>query len=153
MTIVKWRPALAEIKSLLSADKDFLKPLVRAVLQEVLEAEMTEALGAAKGERVEGRLGYRSGHYSRSLVTRIGKIELRIPQDRATGHPVDDGQDQSACKVLRASDPDLSGTGICEKLNVTDALLQFRKARVTRVIFPRLLPVPPASMRPSPHPS
>jgi putative transposase len=82
MTVVKLRPALAEIKSLLSADKDFLKPLVRAVLQEVLEAEMTEALGAAKGERVEARLGYRSGHYSRSLVTRIGKIELRIPQDR-----------------------------------------------------------------------
>jgi transposase-like protein len=82
MTIVKLRPALAEIKSLLSADKDFLKPLVRAVVQEVLEAEMTEALGAAKGERIEGRLGYRSGHYSRSLVTRIGKIELRVPQDR-----------------------------------------------------------------------
>ena len=82
MTVVKLRPALAEIKSLLSADKDFLKPLVRAVLQEVLEAEMTEALGAAKGERVEARLGYRSGHYTRSLVTRIGKIELRVPQDR-----------------------------------------------------------------------
>jgi putative transposase len=82
MTVVKLRPALAEIKSLLSADKDFLKPLVRTVLQEVLEAEMTEALGAAKGERAEGRLGYRSGHYSRSLVTRVGKIELRVPQDR-----------------------------------------------------------------------
>src|SRR5262252_697753 len=82
MTIVKLRPTLAEIKSLLSADKDFLKPLVRTVLQEVLEAEMTEAVGAAKSERVEGRLGYRSGHYTRSLVTRIGKIELRVPQDR-----------------------------------------------------------------------
>jgi putative transposase len=82
MTVVKLRPALAEIKSLLNADKDFLKPLVRAVLQEVLEGEMTEALGAGRSERVEGRLGYRSGHYSRSLVTRIGKIELRVPQDR-----------------------------------------------------------------------
>jgi len=82
MTVVKLQPALAEIKSLLSADKDFLQPLVRTVLQEVLEAEMTEALGAAKGERVEGRLGYRSGHYCRALVTRIGKIELRVPQDR-----------------------------------------------------------------------
>src|SRR5262245_60641213 len=73
MTVVKLRPALAEIKSLLSADKDFLKPLVRTVLQEVLEAEMTEALGASKGERAEGRLGYRSGHYSRSLVTRMAR--------------------------------------------------------------------------------
>ena len=49
MTVEKLRPTLAEIKSLLSADKDFLKPIVRAVLQEVLETEMTEALGAAKG--------------------------------------------------------------------------------------------------------
>lgn len=82
MTVEKLRPTLAEIKGLLGSDKEFLKPLVRAVLQEVLEAEMTEALGAGKGERVEGRLGYRSGYYGRCLVTRIGKIELRVPQDR-----------------------------------------------------------------------
>ena len=82
MTVEKLRPTLTEIKSLLASDKDFLKPIVRAVLQEVLEGEMTEALAAAKGERVEGRLGYRSGYYFRSLVTRIGKIELRVPQDR-----------------------------------------------------------------------
>jgi transposase-like protein len=43
---------------------------------------MTEALGAEKGERSETRLGYRSGYYSRFLITRIGKLELRVPQDR-----------------------------------------------------------------------
>jgi transposase-like protein len=52
------------------------------VLQEVLEAEMTEAIGASKSERTEGRLGYRSGYYTRGFVTRLGKIELRVPQDR-----------------------------------------------------------------------
>ena len=36
MTVEKLRPTLAEIKSLLASDKDFLKPIVRAVLQEVL---------------------------------------------------------------------------------------------------------------------
>jgi putative transposase len=82
MTVEKLRPTLAEIKALLAADGDFLKPIVRAVLQEVLEAEMTEAVGAAKGERTDGRLGYRSGYYPRSLLTRIGKIELKVPQDR-----------------------------------------------------------------------
>jgi len=40
-------------------------------------------VGAEKSERTEGRQGYRSGHYRRSLVTRVGKIELRVPQDRA----------------------------------------------------------------------
>jgi len=39
--------------------------------------------GAEKGERAEGRLSYRSGYYPRSLITRVGKLELRIPQDRS----------------------------------------------------------------------
>lgn len=52
------------------------------LLQEMLEGEMTEALGAAKSERAEARIGYRSGHYNRTLITRVGKLELRVPQDR-----------------------------------------------------------------------
>ena len=55
---------------------------MRTALQEVLEAEMTETVGAAKGERTEDRLGYRAGYYGRTLVTRVGKLELRVPQDR-----------------------------------------------------------------------
>src|SRR5919199_2865632 len=55
---------------------------VRAVLQQVMEAEMEDILGAAKGERTTGRLGYRSGYYVRTLITRVGKLELRVPQDR-----------------------------------------------------------------------
>jgi putative transposase len=71
-----------EIKAMMAEDTDFLRPLVRTVIQEFLEAEMAEAVGAEKGERVEGRLSYRSGYYPRSLITRVGKLELRIPQDR-----------------------------------------------------------------------
>ena len=79
----KLRPTLAEVKALLAEDQDFLRALVQAVLQELLEAEITEALGAAKGERTPHRLGYRAGYYGRTLVTRVGKLELRVPQDRA----------------------------------------------------------------------
>ena len=43
---------------------------------------MTETVGAGLGERTAVRTGYRSGYYSRGLVTRIGKLELRIPRDR-----------------------------------------------------------------------
>ena len=53
---------------------------VREYLQDVLEEEMTAALGAAKGERSMVRLGYRSGYYERD--TRVGRLELRVPQDR-----------------------------------------------------------------------
>jgi putative transposase len=48
----------------------------------VLEAEMDEAVGAQKSERSEARVGYRSGYYTRTLVTRVGKLVLRVPQDR-----------------------------------------------------------------------
>jgi len=72
----------ADLEELLKNDGDCLKVLMKESLQEVLEAEMTEALGAASSERAEGRLGYRAGYYGRRLVTRIGKLELRVPRDR-----------------------------------------------------------------------
>jgi len=40
-----------DVKALLAGDEEFLRALVRTALQEVLEAEMTAALGAEKGER------------------------------------------------------------------------------------------------------
>jgi putative transposase len=69
-------------KSELLAGGDVVRELFRDVLQEVLEAEMTETLQAKPGERTSERLGLRSGSYSRTLITRVGKLELRVPQDR-----------------------------------------------------------------------
>jgi putative transposase len=56
--------------------------LVQEVVQEVLEAEMDETVGAHKSERSGERTGYRSGYYTRTLVTRVGQLVLRVPQDR-----------------------------------------------------------------------
>jgi transposase-like protein len=72
---VDWKEMMAE-------QPDFLRPLIQEVLQQILEAEMDEAVGAAKSERTASRVGYRSGYYGRTLVTRVGKLELRVPQDR-----------------------------------------------------------------------
>jgi Transposase, Mutator family len=70
MTKRQSKSGTIDIKALLSEDEEFLRALVRTALQEVLEAEMTEALGAEKGERAAGRQGYRSGYYGRTLITR-----------------------------------------------------------------------------------
>jgi transposase-like protein len=85
MTRKKSKQSGSEIKALIRDDEEFMRSLVKTMLQEVLEAEMSEALGAEKGERSAGRVGYRSGYYGRNLITRVGKIELRVPQDRQ-GH-------------------------------------------------------------------
>jgi putative transposase len=83
MTERKIKSGTIDVTALLAGDEEFLRGLVRTALQEVLEVEMTEALGAEKSERTAGRLGYRWGYYGRTLITRIGKLELRVPQDRA----------------------------------------------------------------------
>jgi len=70
-------------KELLGEEKDFFRNAIQEVVQEVLEAEMDETVGARKGERTAERSGYRSGYYARGLTTRVGKLELRVPQDRA----------------------------------------------------------------------
>lgn len=82
MTKDQGKPAVAAIKEVLSEDHDMLREMVREAMQALLEAEMDEMIGAAKSERTPARLGYRSGYYSRTLVTRVGKLELRVPQDR-----------------------------------------------------------------------
>lgn len=70
------------LKEIFAEQEDFLRGLIQQVVQQVLEAEMDEAVGAQKSERTPDRLGYRSGYYSRTLMTRVGKLELRVPQDR-----------------------------------------------------------------------
>jgi len=82
MTEKKGKAEGIDVKALLAGDDTFIRTVVRTALQEVLEAEMTEAVGAAKGERTANRVGYRSGYYGRTLITRVGKLELRVPQDR-----------------------------------------------------------------------
>lgn len=82
MTREESKRSRQEIKRLMSQEEDFLRPLIKVTLQEVMEAEMEEALGVAKSERSSERQGYRSGYYQRKLITRVGTLELRVPQDR-----------------------------------------------------------------------
>lgn len=75
--------SVSDVKELLYQDQDMLRTLIREVIQQTLEMDMDSALCASKSERTDGRLGYRSGYYKRTLFTRVGKLELRVPQDRS----------------------------------------------------------------------
>jgi putative transposase len=57
-------------QGILLDDPSFLKEIVERVLQELLEAEMTEHIGAAPYERTTERKGLRNGHKPRTLRTR-----------------------------------------------------------------------------------
>jgi putative transposase len=94
MTSIEAKPAIASVNELLSKSPDGLREIVRAVMQEMLEAEMTDALGAKKGERTVARLGYRSGYYTRTLVTGSASWNCgrrRIAQERSFGEGLGNG--------------------------------------------------------------
>ena len=66
----------------LLSGQDGLAKLVEAVLNQILEAQVTEALGADRHERTEERAGYRNGTRARTLYTRVGPVTLQVPQTR-----------------------------------------------------------------------
>ena len=70
-----------KIQDLLRSDEP-LRRLLEALLNELLQAELTEHLRAAPGERTEHRRGYRNGSYQRELTTRLGTLTLEVPRDR-----------------------------------------------------------------------
>ncbi len=69
-------------QGILLDDPGFLKRIVEKVVQDLLEAEMTEHVGAAPYERSATRTGHRNGHKPRMLRTRVGALNLLVPQDR-----------------------------------------------------------------------
>src|SRR5215210_4088741 len=69
-------------QGILLDDPSFLKEIVERVIQEMLELQMTEHIGAAPYERTEKRTGQRNGYKPRALRTRVGTLKLLIPQDR-----------------------------------------------------------------------
>ncbi len=63
-------------------DLDFLREAVAVLAQAVMDAEVSEQIGAAHGERSETRLTRRNGYRPRRWDTRVGTIELDIPKLR-----------------------------------------------------------------------
>lgn len=57
--------------------------LIRAGLQALIEAEATEAIGAGRYERSDGRIVHRNGHRPKTVSTTAGDIEVQIPKLRA----------------------------------------------------------------------
>ena len=63
-----------------SGDGNFLRSAAEAVLQILMEADVECLIGAGWHERTGDRLNYRNGYRERSLDTRLGSLQLRIPK-------------------------------------------------------------------------
>jgi transposase-like protein len=82
-------PTLAE-RQALAHDRiqERIRAGMNAILEEIMEEEMTEHLHRSNScdsyrEQTSGRRGERNGHYTRSLITEVVRIEqLKVPRDR-----------------------------------------------------------------------
>jgi putative transposase len=61
---------------------DFVRESLRWMVEQLMEVEVTELVGAAHGERTPERLTHRNGYRPRRWDTRAGEIELQIPKLR-----------------------------------------------------------------------
>jgi putative transposase len=62
---------------------DLIRESVRVVLQELIEAEAAEVIGAGRYERTDSRVTDRNGSRPRLLTTKAGDVALSIPKLRA----------------------------------------------------------------------
>src|SRR3954466_9851324 len=76
--------ALLEVLDALKAADvgDRVRQAAETVYQALIEAELTDTIGAALHERSEHRTALRNGHRTRVLSTTAGDLELRIPKLR-----------------------------------------------------------------------
>jgi len=78
--------AMALMQGLLT-DGEGIKRVLEFLAAKAMEREVTAHLGAGRHERTEGRRGHRNGSKPRTLRTRVGELELSVPQVRGGCEP------------------------------------------------------------------
>ena len=66
-----------------SPEADVVREALGWAIEELMEADVTERLGAAPHERTPERTGQRNGHRPRLFDSRVGTLELAIPKLRS----------------------------------------------------------------------
>jgi putative transposase len=61
---------------------DVFKTMLEVMCQRVMEDELARHVGASRHERGPDRVGHRNGHKPRKLKTRVGELDLQVPQSR-----------------------------------------------------------------------
>ncbi len=76
--------ALSELLDAIRAggSEDVLREAMTLVLQQLIELEADQAIGAGRYERTDARTSHRNGSRGRLLSTKAGDVELRIPKLR-----------------------------------------------------------------------
>lgn len=78
--------SLTELLLKCMAQPDPMLSMLEWLCAQLMEAEVSQQLGAEKSERSNGRSGYRCGYRPRRLDTRMGTMYLMVPKVRQGGY-------------------------------------------------------------------
>ena len=65
-----------------SQDGDFLRTVLKAALESLMEGDVSNKVNASLGEQTDDREAYRNGYRGRCLNTGVGSLDLQIPKIR-----------------------------------------------------------------------
>jgi transposase-like protein len=126
-----------KLKDLFASDEG-MAALAEEILNQVLEAQMTEHLQAKPYERTNRRRAYRNGYKPRQLTTRVGTLTLRVPQARDGSFSTDlfrRYQRSEQALVLAMMEMVLQGVSTRKVTKITEELCgtAFSKSTVSRL--------------------
>jgi len=104
-------------------DKEALPLLLEAICRAAMEQEVSRHVGAAPHERTASRVGRRNGYKPRTLKTRVGEVELSVPQVRGCEpyHPSLFGRWQRSERALLVACAEMYFQGVSTR-NVREVL-------------------------------
>jgi putative transposase len=122
----------------LLAENDKFSTLVESIINQVLEAQMTEHIGVEYYQHSDNRSGYRNGYRLRKIATRVGKLVLRVPQTRDGSFSTDlfrRYQRNEQAFVLALMEMYLQGVSTRKVTKITEELcgVSFSKSTVSQL--------------------
>jgi putative transposase len=122
----------------LLSGQDGLAKLIESVLNQVLESQVSESLGADRYERSDERQSYRNGYRARQLYTRVGPVTLQVPQTRDGSFSTDifkRYQRSEQAFVLALMEMVVNGVSTRKVTNITEELcgVSFSKSTVSQL--------------------
>lgn len=125
------------LPELLSGQEGLAK-LIESVLNQVLEAQVSDSVGAERYERSDERSSYRNGYRPRQLYTRVGPITLQVPQTRDGSFSTEifkRYQRSEQAFVLALMEMVVNGVSTRKVTNITEELcgVSFSKSTVSQL--------------------
>lgn len=126
------------VKGLIGQGTEGMRPVLELLFNAAMKVEREQFLGAASHERSEERKGYANGYKPKGVQTRMGALELAVPQVRGLGfypQSIDKGSRSEKALKVAVAQMYLEGVSTRRVQDITEKLCGYEvsSTQVSRV--------------------